>query len=71
MNNSFLVSERTEILTMTIKRIDGYDLDEMTAREQAESQLRNEGRLGGWGGEWYFSGTIHTNYNEVRVEFTK
>ena len=67
--NIFRIYNRREVLSLLVRRHDGHDLDEMTAREQAELKLRQEHALDGWGGAWSFSGTYRINYDTVRVEF--
>jgi hypothetical protein len=64
------VAYNSEVLSMIIERLDDNDLDELTAREFAEDQLRDDHQLGGYGGRWYFSGSKRMNYNKVLVEFT-
>ena len=61
----FRIYNRGEVLSFTVQRHDGHDLDETTAREQAELHLRAEGILD----DWSFSGTHRLNYDQVRVEF--
>ena len=67
--NIFRIYNRSEVLSLTVQRHDGHDLDETTAREQAELHLRGEHALDGWGGKWSFSGTYRISYDQVRVEF--
>jgi len=67
--NIFYIHNRSEVLSLTVQRHDGHDLDETTAREQAELHLRERKELDGWGGKWSFSGTYRISYDRVRVEF--
>ena len=67
--NIFRMCDRGEVMSLTVQRHDGHDLDETTAREQAELHLRAEHALDGWGGKWSFSGTHRISYDRVRVEF--
>ena len=67
--NIFCIYNRSEVLSLTVQRHDGHDLDETTAREQAELHLRERKELDGWGGKWSFSGTYRISYDRVRVEF--
>jgi hypothetical protein len=68
---TILISEPKMTLTIDVRRTDGNDLDELTARYVAKQRLLARRHLGTCAGNWRYSDAERTNYDAVRVRFTQ